>query len=315
VLTIRHTSHFRIQSPTIATIGTFDGVHLGHRKILDRLTQLKKETGLQTAVLTFEPHPRKVLFPEQKDLKLITTVDEKLRLLEDNGVDIAVVYPFNAAFAKSDAAYYIEYILSKSLNVHTLVIGYDHRFGNARSGDINVLREHAPFYGYQVEEIPAQDIDNISVSSSKIRKALEEGNLRTASGFLGHDFFLTGKVIRGKQLGRTLGFPTANLKLPDMDKIIPRTGIYFVRAAVNGNSHYGMMSIGYNPTTDNDRSIKLEVHLFDFDADIYDKNITVHFLERLRDEQKFEDLGQLAEALKADREACMKMIDQLKCAC
>jgi riboflavin kinase / FMN adenylyltransferase len=314
VLTIRHTEHFRINSPSIVTIGTFDGVHHGHKKILQRLGELKVSEGFQTVVLTFDPHPRKVLFPEQKDLKLLTSVDEKLKLLADNNIDITVVYPFTADFAKMDAHRYIEYILVKSLRVKMLVIGYDHKFGNARSGDISVLRKFSGQFGYSVEEIPARDIDNISVSSSKIRKALEEGNLRQASGFLGYDYHVTGKVVRGKQLGRTLGFPTANLRLTDEDKLVPKPGIYFVKAGISGTEHYGMMSIGINPTTDTDDTLKLEVNIFDFDADIYDSIINVTFLERLRDEKKFGSLAELTDALQQDRAQCLKLIDSKECA-
>jgi riboflavin kinase / FMN adenylyltransferase len=312
VLTVRNTRHFRIESPSIVTIGTFDGVHLGHQKILSRLQQLKKSTGLKAVVLTFEPHPRKVLFPSQSDLKLITLVDEKLDLLENYGVDVAVVYPFDKHFSQIEPKAYIEDILVKSLKVKHLVIGYDHKFGKNRSGDIKVLQKFAPDYNYSVEEIDALDVDHIAISSSKIRHAIEEGNIELANNYLGHYFFLYGTVVQGKKLGRTLGYPTANLKIDGKDKLIPEKGIYFVEAVLDDEKHYGMMSIGFNPTTDKDGALKLEVHLFDFNRDIYGKNLRVNFIKYLRPELKFEGLEQLVAALDGDKENCMHLIRELE---
>lgn len=311
VLTIQHTEHFRIESPTIVTIGTFDGVHLGHQKILNRLNELKQQTGLKTVVLTFEPHPRKVLFPEQKDLKLLTLVDEKLELLDTYGVDVAVVYPFTKQFSQLDAEFYIKDILLKQLNVKHLVIGYDHKFGSNRSGDINTLKKYAPDNNFTVEEISAKDIDHIAISSSKIRKAIEDGNLDLASEFLGHSFLLSAKVVKGKQLGRTIGYPTANLKTEN-EKIIPKTGVYFVEVFVDGQHYYGMMNIGTNPTTDTDNAIKLEVNIFNFNEDIYSKVIRVNFLKRLRDEKKFANLKELTDAIGDDEKNCKRLIAEQK---
>lgn len=312
MLTVQNTEHFRIESPTIVTIGTFDGVHLGHQKILERLKELKQQTGLKTVVLTFEPHPRKVLFPEQKDLKLLTLIDEKLELLEKYGVDVTVVYPFSREFSEMDSENYIRDILVKQLNVKYLVIGYDHKFGKDRKGDINVLKKFAPECGFNIEEISAKDIDNISISSTRIRKALEEGNLDTASEFLGHSFILQAKVVKGKQLGRTLGFATANLRPEGEEKIIPKIGVYFVSVSVDKKDYFGMMSIGCNPTTDMDDKVKLEVHIFDFNADIYSKTIKLNFLKRLRDEKKFANLTELKSELENDREVCFRLIEELQ---
>lgn len=310
MLIVQHTEDFRIEYPCILTIGTFDGVHLGHQKILARLKELKQKTGLKTVVFTFEPHPRKVLFPKD-DLKLITLVDEKLELLDQYGVDVAVVYPFSKHFSQLDSQYYIEEILLHQLNVKHLVIGYDHKFGKDRRGDINTLIEASAKLNFSVEEISAQDIDHIIISSSKIRKALEEGDVAMASGFLGHNFFITGQVIQGKQLGRTLGYPTANLKLSEKEKIIPAIGVYFVEVVLEGTPYYGMMSVGLNPTTDRDSSIKLEVYIFDFNSDIYFKFLKVNFLQRLRDELKFNSLTELTAALNKDKEACMQLIQAM----
>jgi len=312
VLTIRNTKHFRIENPTIVTIGTFDGVHLGHQKILSRLQQLKQKHGLNAVVLTFEPHPRKVLFPEQKDLKLLTLIEEKLHLLENYGVDVAVVYPFDKSFSNIEAKEYIEQILIKNLKVKYLVIGYDHHFGKDRGGNIKVLQQFEKEYGYEVEEIDAIDIDHIAISSSKIRHALEEGNIDLANTYLGHYYFLYAKVIPGKQLGRKIGYSTANLEIEGTDKLIPKIGVYFVEAVVNNATYYGMMNIGYNPTTDSDRKVKLEVHIFDFCEDIYDKTIRINFLKYLRDEQKFNNLDELILALHEDKRNCMLLIEEVK---
>jgi riboflavin kinase / FMN adenylyltransferase len=312
VLVVRNTEHFRIESQTIVTIGTFDGVHLGHQKILDRLKELKEKTGLKTVVLTFDPHPRKVLFPEQQDLKLLTLVEEKLELLEKYGIDVTVVYPFSKKFSQIEPQFYVREVLVRSLNVKHLVIGYDHKFGSGRKGDINTLKQFSRDFNFTVEEISARDIDNIAISSSKIRKALEEGNLKLANDFLGHPFLLRGKVIHGKHLGRELGYPTANLKMVSPDKLMPKIGVYFTRVLIEDKLYFGMMSIGTNPTTDLDNNIKAEVHIFDFDKDIYGKQISVSFLQRIRDEIKFNNLDELKKALDADRNECLRLIKKLE---
>lgn len=308
MLIIQNTEDFRIESPTIVTIGTFDGVHLGHQKIFERLKELKAQTGLKTVVLTFEPHPRKVLFPEQKDLKLLTLIDEKLDLFDKYGIDVAVVYPFSKQFSELDTNFYIKEILVRSLNVKHLVIGYDHKFGKDRGGDINTLKKFAPDLNFSVEEISAKDIDHMAVSSSKTRKALEEGKVELASSFLGHAFFLNGIVVKGKQLGRTLGFPTANIKPEAEEKIVPKTGVYFVEVIVQNKKHYGMLNIGTNPTTDLDFLRKIEVYIFNFDSDIYGQNIRLNFLKWLREEKKFANLNELKMALEEDKQNCLSLI-------
>lgn len=307
---IKNTPDFRIEVPTIVTIGTFDGVHLGHQKILNRIAEIKAQTGLQTLVLTFDPHPRKVLFPEQKDLKLLTDIDERLELLEKNGIDICVVYPFTEAFAETDSSFYIEHILLRQLHVKYLAIGHDHRFGKNRSGNLETLMDYSRRQGFYLEEISAKDIDQMAVSSSKIRKALEEGQLDLANAYLGHPYFITALVVKGKQLGRKLGYPTANLFVENKEKIIPANGVYFVEVEVSKISYRGMMSIGYNPTTDNDQRIKLEVNIFDFDADLYHQHLTVRFLKRLRNEENFKDLEALKAQLKRDEETCLHLITE-----
>lgn len=308
MLIVQNTQHFRIETPTILTIGTFDGVHLGHQKILARLKELKEKLGLKTVVLTFDPHPRKVLFPEQKDLKIITLIEEKLDLFEKYGVDVAVVYPFNKAFSQLEVKHYLEEILLRQLNVKHLVIGYDHKFGKDRKGDINTLKEHADQYKFTIEEISKKDIESIAVSSTNIRKAIEEGNIELATNFLGHPFFIKAKVVKGKQLGRTLGFPTANLQIEDSDKLIPKIGVYFVEVIVEGEKHFGMLNVGLNPTTDTDNKLKIEVNIFDFEKDIYNTTITLNFIKWLRDEKKFNNLNELIDAIKADKDNCLALI-------
>ncbi len=312
MLTIQHTKNFRIEKPSIVTIGTFDGVHLGHQKIINKLQLLKQNLGLSTVVLTFAPHPRKILFPHQTDLKLITLVDEKLELLKQHKVDVSVVYPFDIAFSQLDAEEYIKTILVKQLNVKHLVIGYDHKFGKNREGTIETLKQFATKYNFTVEEISAKDIDAVNISSSKIRHAVDEGNMQLAYDYLGHYFFINAQVIKGKQLGQTIGYPTANLKITDDDKLIPKNGVYLVQATVQGQNYFGMMNIGTNPTVTSTLNLKLEVNIFNFNADIYTKPIKIKFVKRIRDEQKFNTLTELIAQLHLDKQTCLAIIKNEK---
>ncbi|MDP2387562.1 MAG: bifunctional riboflavin kinase/FAD synthetase [Bacteroidota bacterium] len=286
---------------TIITIGTFDGVHKGHRKILERLKELKQNTNYNTLVFTFDPHPRKVLFPDQKDLKLITTTDEKIQLLSDAGVDYVLVYPFTKEFSGLSSEHYIKSILKEKLGVKKIIIGYDHRFGNNREGNIDTLRQYAPELGFEVFEISAEDINSINISSTHIRRSIESGDVEAAHEFLGHHFFISGTVKEGKKLGRTIGYPTANIRITDADKIIPANGVYAVTAKILGNEYKGMLNIGTNPTTDTDDRIKVEVNIFDFDQTIYGENIRINFVKRLRDEVKFANLDELTKQLHQDK--------------
>lgn len=308
MLVVQHTEDFRVEFPCLLTIGTFDGVHLGHQKILNRLNELKQQLGLKTVVFTFEPHPRKVLYPEQSDLKLLTDVTEKLELLEKYGVDLTVVYPFNKNFSELDSETYVRDVLKKYLNVNYLVIGYDHRFGQKRSGDINTLRAFSKELDFEVEEISPLDVDNIAVSSSKIRRAIENGLVEYAIELLGHAYFIKAEVVKGKQLGRTIGYPTANLKIETPEKLIPKNGVYFVNVEINSSTYFGMMSIGTNPTTDTDDNTKLEVNIFEFNQDLYNKTIKVSFLNRIRDEEKFESLAELKNAISQDEKKCKELM-------
>ncbi|MDF2451450.1 MAG: bifunctional riboflavin kinase/FAD synthetase [Bacteroidota bacterium] len=299
-----HISELTSLSNSIVTIGTFDGVHKGHQKIISRLVELKQKQGGETVLFTFDPHPRKILFPEQKDLKLITTTAEKCELLKQYGIDHVLVFPFTKEFSQMNANDYISDIISKGLKTKTLVIGYDHRFGSNREGSIETLKQLAPVYHFEVEEISAQEINQLNISSTRIRKAIEEGDIKTANDYLGYAFFISGEVVKGKQLGRTLGYPTANIYIKDEDKLIPKIGVYAVNVILHDSIYKGMLSIGYNPTTDTDHNIKIEVNIFDFDQEIYGQELRLEFVKRIRDEKKFANLEELKHALASDKIAC-----------
>lgn len=290
---------------SIVTIGTFDGVHLGHQKIIKRLVELKNKQGGEIVLFTFTPHPRKVLFPNQKDLKLITSTEEKCTLLNKFGVDHVLVYPFTLAFSQMQAQDYISNIIAKGLKTKTLVIGYDHHFGANREGNIDTLKQFSLINNFNVEEISAQEINQLNISSTRIRKAIEEGDVQTANDFLGYTFFITGKVVKGKQLGRTIGYPTANIFIENPDKLIPKIGVYAVNVIIENKPYKGMLNIGTNPTTDLDNMIKFEVNIFDFSKDIYDQTIQIEFLKRIRNEEKFANLDELKRALANDKIACI----------
>ena len=288
----------------IVTIGTFDGVHLGHQKIIKHLLEIKQREGGETVLFTFAPHPRKVLFPDQKDLRLITTTEEKCDLLKQFGIDHALVFPFTKAFSQMHANDYVTEIIAKALHTKTLVIGYDHRFGSDRAGNIDTLKSLSAANHFTVEEIPVQEINMLNVSSSRIRKAIEEGDIDTANAYLGYHFFITGEVVKGKQLGRTIGYPTANIVIDDEDKLIPKIGVYAVNVLIGKEMHKGMLNIGTNPTTDSDNKVKIEVNMFDFDKELYGQKIKVEFIKHIRDEQKFANLDELKQQLANDKIAC-----------
>ena len=288
-----------INTSTVITIGTFDGVHIGHQKIIQQLVNASKEGNLQSCVLTFFPHPRMVL---QKDanIKLINTIDERSQLLEKAGVDLLYIKTFNKEFSRMNAEDFVKQILVDVLHAKRVIIGYDHRFGRNRSADINDLRKYGEVYGFTVDEIPMQDVEDIAVSSTKIRKALLEGDLDTANSFLGQPFILTGRVTKGKQLGKTIGFPTANVYIEETYKLIPKHGAYIVRSNIGERIVYGMMNIGLNPTVNGDKE-SIEVHYFDFSQNLYGEKIQVEVLFRLRDEQQFDSIENLKQQLERDK--------------
>lgn len=298
--TIYNTSSFISDAETYITIGTFDGVHFGHQKIIEKLVFEAKKAQKKSLVLTFFPHPRMVL---QKDasVKLINTIDERAKLLEKTGLDYLIIHPFSVEFSRMTALEFVKDILVNQLNISKLIIGYDHHFGKNREGNITQLSEYSHVYNFDVEEIPAQDIDEVSVSSTKIRRALESGNLQTANHYLGYPFMLNGTVVNGKKLGGKIGYPTANIAIEEPYKLIPKTGVYVVQSIIEKNVVFGMMNIGNRPTV-NGNYQTIEVHFFDFNDDLYGKNLTIELLYFLRDEQKFDSISLLVNQLKIDEE-------------
>ena len=304
---IHSASNFSYKGKTVITIGTFDGVHIGHQKILSRLIASAKKQNKKSVLLTFFPHPRMVL---QKDvrLELINTIDEKAVLLEEMGLDFLVIHPFSLEFSRLTALDFVRDLLVNQLNTSKLVIGYDHHLGKNREGNIQQLTEYSLMYDYEVEEIPAQDIDDVSVSSTKIRKALHNGHLQTANKYLGYNFSLTGKVVNGKKLGGKIGFPTANIDIKEDYKLIPKTGVYVVKSTIGSEIYFGMMNIGYRPTVKGTHQT-IEVHFFNYNGDLYEKNLSVHLLYYLREEQNFENVDALISQLHLDKKSAQNFIE------
>lgn len=292
----------------VLTIGTFDGLHEGHRRILASVVAEAKARGGTSILITFHPHPRKLIQPDQP-LRLLTSLNERLALIDEAGIDVTVVIPFTSDFAAQSAHDYISGFLLRQFRPEAIIIGYDHRFGQDRAGDISLLRSYAAEREYAVFEIPAQLIDDAAVSSTKIRKALAAGKVAEAAAMLGGAYRLSGKVSRGAQLGRTIGYPTANIIPEDPEKMIPLSGVYAVRVfAEGGFEAKGMMNIGVNPTVSSSHIQKLEVHLFDFSGDLYDRELEIHFVARLRDEQKFSGLEALKAQLAQDEDHSRKLL-------
>lgn len=293
----------------VVTSGTFDGVHRGHQTILSRLTEVARASGGESVLITYWPHPRTVVSNDSQNLKLLTTLDEKIELLDQAGVDYLVVIPFTRSFSELTSEEYIRQILIDKIGTKKLVIGYDHRFGRDREGGFDYIQAHQSEYGFGVEEIPRQDVEAVGVSSSKIRAALNEGNIQTANRFLGRLYSLTGTVVKGRQLGRTIGFPTANLQVDDQSKLIPANGVYAVDVDYAGQTLGGMLNIGFRPTVAGTNQT-IETYIFDFDKDIYGEHITLKFREFLRPEQKFDGLPALVAQLKRDEESARSILNQ-----
>ena len=292
------TADFKSNTQSVITIGTFDGVHIGHRAIMQRLVAAAKEQGLVSAVLTFFPHPRMVL-QKNSDIKLINTLSEKKQLLEDIGLDYFVVEPFTYEFSRLTALQYVRDILVTQLKAKKIIIGYDHRFGRNRNADIQDLKKYGEQFGFEVEEISAQQLDEVSVSSTKIRKALAKGDIHTANTYLGYAFTIQGVVTKGKALGRTIGYPTANLHVPQTYKLIPKNGVYVVKALVNNTLTYGITSIGTNPTVGGTAK-SIETFFLDTNTDLYGKELQLQFLQHIREEATFKDLESLKQAIQKD---------------
>lgn len=299
-------SEFNSTKKTIVTIGTFDGVHIGHQKIIEKLIQETKKADCESLILTFFPHPRMVL-NGSSSIKLLNTINEKSSLLEKMGLDNLVVHPFDKKFSNLSAEEFVKTILVDSFNIKKIIIGYDHRFGNNRAANIDDLISFGKKYDFEVEQISAQEIDSVSVSSTKIRDAITDGNMIVANEFLGYDYILSGKIITGKQLGRTIGFPTANIKIEENYKLIPKNGVYIVKSHLQEKTVFGIMNIGLNPTV-NGEDLSIEVHFLDFDADLYNKNITVSVIARIRDEQKFTSIDLLKAQIQEDKNYAISFI-------
>jgi len=298
-LKLSHSKTDEIKASVI-TIGTFDGVHIGHQKIIKRLVSVSKQKGLKSVVLTFFPHPRMVLQPDF-DMKLLHTIAERKKVLSKFGLDELFVKPFTAAFSNLSAHDYVEQILVEALKAKHIIIGYDHHFGKNRSANIHDLKRFGKEFDFEVEEISVQDIEEVSVSSTKIRTALTEGDVHTANAYLGYPYFLTGTVIKGKGLGKTINFPTANIYIEESYKLIPKKGVYVVSSQIDGETVFGMMNIGTNPTVETKEKASIEVHFFKLDQSLYDATLAIEIHHRLRDEHKFESLEQLQAQLKKDK--------------
>lgn len=285
----------------VVTIGTFDGVHIGHQTILKRLNEIATRINGESVLLTFFPHPRMVLQPNS-DLKLLNTIDEKIALLERANIDHLIIHPFTKEFSRTTSLEFVRDLLVNKIGTKKLVIGYDHHFGRNREGSFEHLKEFGPLYGFNVEEITAQEIDEVNVSSTKIRLALEEGDVATANSYLGHTFQLKGKVIKGQQLGRKLGYPTANLEIENVYKLIPANGIYAVKVSFKSKVFGGMLNIGVRPTVSNaNGEVSIEVNIFDFSEDIYDQELSINFIQKIRDEKRFESIDLLKNEMIKDK--------------
>lgn len=303
----RTLDEFKKTGNAVVTIGTFDGVHKGHRVIINRLLEIADEIQGEVVVLTFFPHPRMVLFPDDHGLQLLNTIDEKIDLMREAGIKHLILHPFSKEFSRMSSTEFVRNVLVNTIGVKKLVIGYDHHFGRNREGSFEDLQDLAPVYNFEVEKIPEQDVNNVAVSSTKIRNALLKGDVKTAREFLGYDYSLSGFVVHGKQIGRTLGYPTANINIEENYKLIPANGIYAATVLHNGTQHKAVMSIGNRPTFDNgERSI--EVHLFNFTDDIYNEKLTVIFKGFIRNEKKFNSKEELITAMNKDKEEAMKLL-------
>ena len=300
---------FHSNKKTIVTIGTFDGVHVGHKKILERITHSAETLGCESLVLTFFPHPRMVLH-ENSEMKQLNTINEKSSLLEMAGIDNLIIHPFDKDFSRLTAEDFVKQVLIEKFNLKKIIIGHDHRFGRNRTADIDDLMVFGQTYGFEVEQISAEEIDDVAISSTKIRNALLEGNISLATEYLGYNYILTGTVVKGKQLGRTIGFPTANIQIQEDYKLIPKSGVYIVQSSVENKTVFGMMNIGTNPTV-NGTTQTIEVHFFDFEGNLYDQKITIALLKRIRSEEKFESFEALKDQLMIDKETALSFISKL----
>lgn len=306
---IRDLKNFKSTKKTVLTIGTFDGVHLGHQKIINQLVATAKSKGLTSVVLTFFPHPRMIL-QGKNAVNMIDSMDEKIHWLEHLGVDILVIHPFSKSFSRTTAVAFARDILANQLQAQHVIIGYDHRFGQNREASIDDLQAFGQLYGFKVVIIPAQDIASIAVSSTKIRNAMSQGDLQTVSQYLNRPFRLTGKVVHGDQIGKTIGFPTANLQIEETYKLKPPNGVYLVHSQIDKKPYWGMMNIGKRPTVAG-KETTIEVYFFDLNQDLYEHKITLDLYQKIREERKFDSLESLQQQLKLDQQHCLQTIAEI----
>ncbi len=297
----RDLKYFEAKNPVV-TIGTFDGVHLGHRKIISRLHDLAASIDGESVIFTFDPHPRKVVAPSETNLRLLTSLDEKIVLFEQSGIDHLIVYPFTPEFARLTYEEFVEQVLVEQIHTHSLVVGYDHKFGKGRAGDFDLLKSCADRLGFSIEKLDVLLMNESNISSTKIREAIQKGDFQTANAYLGYHFSLSGTVVEGNKIGRTIDYPTANIDTSDPDKIIPGYGVYTVVVTVRNSEYIGMLNIGSRPTVNHNADHRtVEVNILDFDADIYGEQINVVFYHKLREEQRFASLDALKEQLAKDK--------------
>lgn len=303
----RGLEHYTKVKNAIVTTGTYDGVHLGHKTIIKHLKKIAKKNNGETVVLTFHPHPRMVL-QENSDIKLLGTIEERIILLKESGVDHLIILPFTKEFSRISSLEFVRDILVNQIGTKKLVIGYDHHFGRNREGSFEHLKEFGPMYGFEVEEIPAIDVKDVNISSTKIRVALEEGDINKAKEYLGRNYSISGIVVAGNQIGRLIGFRTANIKIKESIKLIPEIGVYAVNIFHNEYKYKGMLNIGYRPTISDNNGISIEVHLFDFNANLYKEELKIEFISKVRKEKQFKNVNQLKEQLERDLINCKKIL-------
>ena len=293
---------------TIVTIGTFDGVHKGHQIIINRINEIAKKQALESVVLTFDPHPRHVIYPDDQELRLIHTLEEKIEALSKTGVQNLVLHKFTKEFSRTESVNFIRDFLVTKLNMKYMVVGFDHHFGKNRQGTFDNLIELSDAYGFKIEKIKPQNIGEVTISSTKIRNAILEGDCKKANTYLSANFSITGKVVQGNKIGSSIGYPTANIEIENQWKILPKNGVYAVKILLKNQQYFGMLNLGNRPSISDD-SFAIEVHLFDFNATIYNEELKIEFIQRIRDEKQFFDLEKLKSQLKIDAINCKQIFN------
>ena len=302
---------FPINKETIITIGTFDGVHKGHQTIINRINKIAKREALESVVLTFDPHPRHVIYPEDQNLRLIHTIEEKIEALSSTGLQNLVIHKFTKEFSRTKSVNFIRDILVNKLNMKYMVVGFDHHFGKNRQGTFDNLVELSDLYAFKIEKVKPQSMGEVTISSTKIRNAILAGDCKRANSYLASGFSISGKVVQGNKIGNSIGFPTANIEIENSCKILPKDGVYAVKAFVDNKQYFGMLNIGFRPSISDDY-FAIEAHLFSFDSSIYDKELKIEFVERIRDEKEFIDLSALQSQLKLDEVKCKQVFNLLR---